>query len=297
MAQLIVVGIQVGAIYVLFSVGFTIIFGVHRILNMAQGSILAAAGLLAYVVAAHFKTDFLVTLIIGAVIGLLVTVTLDFVAFRPLRATGAPEESALIASIGASLVIVALAQVLTNTDPREFPARVSLNGTFHLDGITITELQIVTILMSLALAGLTTYYIRGTRSGRVIRAVSLAPRTAALMGIRTQYVYMKTFAISGALTGIAAVMVGLYLGSLNYDTGTSYLLIGVSAIVIGGMGSIPGAVIASFSIGLIEVLTLHYISSTWSLTMPFILLFIMLLIRPQGIFGSYDPRSAIGRNN
>lgn len=296
MIQQLINGLQLGAIYSLFAVGFTIIFGVHRILNLAQGSLLTAAGLLAYVGAQHLHTGFVVTLLAAAIAGACVSVLVDLAAFRPLRALGAPEEATMVASIGASLIMVTIAQRLTNTQPESYPGAVQLTGRIHFGSVLVTELQIVTVVLCLALSAATMYFIRFTRTGRSIRAVSADPKTATLMGIRPQSIYLKTFALCGAITGIAAVLVGLYIGSLSYDTGDSYLLIGITAIVVGGMGSIPGAVVAGFAIGLIEAFTLQYVSSTWSLAAPFILLFGMLLFRPQGIFGAFDPRSAIGRN-
>lgn len=296
MIQQLVNGLQLGAIYSLFAVGFTIIFGVHRILNLAQGSLLTAAGLLAYVGAQHLHTGFILTLLIAAAAGACVSILIDLVAFKPLRAVGAPEEATLVASIGASLIIVTIAQRLTATQPRRFPAAVFLTGRIHLGDAVVTEVQIVTVALCLAFAAATAYYMRYTRAGRTIRAVSVDPKTAMLMGIRPQSVYFKTFALCGAVTGIAAVLVGIYIGSLSYSTGDSYLLIGITAIVVGGMGSIPGALVAGFVIGLIQAFTVQYVSSTWSLAAPFILLFGMLLFRPQGIFGTFDPRSAIGRN-
>jgi len=294
--QQLVNGLQLGAIYSLFAVAFTIIFGVHRILNLAQGSLLTAAGLVAYVAAQNLHTDFVVTIMIAAAAGACVSVLVDLLAFKPLRAVRAPEEATMVVSIGASLIIETIAQRLTSTQPESYPNAASLGWRIHLGSVPVTGLQIVTILLCLVLSAATFYYIRFTRAGRTIRAVSCDPKTATLMGIWPQGVYLKTFTLCGAITGVAAVLVGLYISSLSYNTGDSYLLIGITAIVVGGMGSIPGAVVAGFAIGLIEAFTLQYVSSTWSLAAPFILLFGMLLFRPQGVFGTFDPRSAIGRN-
>jgi branched-chain amino acid transport system permease protein len=294
--QQLVNGLQLGAIYSLFAVGFTIIFGVHRILNLAQGSLLTAAGLVAYVAAQNLHTGFVITIVIAAAAGACISTLIDLLAFKPLRAVGAPEEATLVVSIGASLIIETIAQRLTSTQPESYPSAASLGWRIHLGGVLVTGLQVVTVVLCLVLSAATLYYIRFTQTGRTIRAVSCDPRTASLMGIRPQSVYLKTFALCGVITGVAAVLVGQYVSSLSYNTGDSYLLIGITAIVVGGMGSIPGAVVAGFAIGLIEAFTLQYISSTWSLAAPFILLFGMLLFRPQGLFGSFDPRSAIGRN-
>jgi branched-chain amino acid transport system permease protein len=294
-AQQLLNALVVGSVYALFALGFTLIFGVHHILNLAHGAVFMWGAFIGLYAVTWFSAPFPVALLCAAVVAGLLSVALDWIAFRPLRRRGAPEFSAIISSIGAGLVLMNIAQRMSQTRVMRYPF-----GTFPIEvysvyGLRVTLLQI-TIVMSVAVIVAALFaYIFYTGFGRQIRAVAVNERTASLLGVNPTAVYFQTFFISGALAGAAGVLIGIAFNSVHFLMGEPYMLRAFVVIVLGGLGSIGGAVIAGLLLGLIQTMTIAYLSSDLSDAIIFSLLFIILLVRPTGFFGTLRRERRVAR--
>jgi branched-chain amino acid transport system permease protein len=278
-------GIVVGSIYALFALGFTLIFGVNRVMNMAHGGVFMWGAFAGLYSVTWLHAPFIVALLIGALGGGLASVLLDWTAFRPLRRQNAPEFSSIVSSIGASLIFLSVAQQLTATRVMRFPFGTFPIVAFKIFGLRIQLLQLVIIaIVALMVTGLL-YYLYRTSFGRQIRAVAFSEHTSKLLGINPTAINFQVFFISGALAGIAGVLIGLVFNSVQFMMGEPLLLRAFVVVVLGGLGSIPGALVAGLLIGLVQTLTVAYLSTGLADALVFSTLFVVLLVRPTGLFG------------
>lgn len=286
-------GLVTGCIYAVFALGFTLIFGVHRVLNLAHGTVCtwgALFGLLlvspnAIIDGAPLTLLPLPLAIVGAALGAgLLGIVLDFIAFRPLRRRRASEFSALVSSIGASFILLSLAQQFTRTAILRFPFGTFPIHVYRFAGLRLSLLQLLMIGLAIVLPILVGFYLYRTNFGRQVRAVAINENTARLLGVNPAAVYLQIFFISGALAGVVGVMIGLAFNSINFMMGESYLLRSFVVVVLGGLGSISGAVVAGLVLGVIQNLTDVYLSTGLSDAIIFSILFVILLVRPTGFF-------------
>jgi len=288
-------GIVVGSVYSVFALGFTLIFGVNHIMNMAHGAVFmwgAFAGLFAVI---YLDVPFLGAILIGAVAGGMLSVALDLIAFRPLRKRGGIEFSSIVASIGANLILLSLAQQLTQTRVMRFPFDTFPIMVFQIFGLRVQLLQMVIVgLVGLMVVGLVWYLYR-TSYGRQIRAVAYSESTSRLLGINPVAINFQVFFISGALAGIAGVLIGLVFNSVHFMMGEPLLLRAFVVIILGGLGSIPGALVAGLLIGIVQTLTVAYVSAGVADAVVFSLLFLVLLLRPTGLFGGATAVARVNR--
>jgi branched-chain amino acid transport system permease protein len=293
--QLLLNGVALGATYCLFSVGFTLVFGTNRILNLAHGVVFMAGAMTAVLLVNKLGLPFVPALLIGMVAAGVINVALDLVAFRQLARRGAPEFAAVIASIGAILIITSVAQQASGTAVLRFPQSAFPNYVVGAAGISLPLIRLVIILVSGVLAGGLILYLQLTRYGKQLRATAVSETTASLLGINPGPVRLQAFFISGAMAGAGGVLIGLAFNNVNFGMGDLYLLYGLVAIVLGGMGNVVGALIGGLTIGIAQSLTIGYISSQLGDAVPFILLAIILLLRPGGILGGAMSERRVGR--
>jgi len=288
-------GIVVGSVYALFALGFTLIFGVNRVMNMAHGGVFMWGAFAGLYSVTWLHAPFVVAVLIGALGGGLASVLLDWTAFRPLRRQNAPEFSSIVSSIGASLIFLSVAQQLTATRVMRFPFGTFPIVAFTMFGLRIQLLQIVIIIIvALIVTGLL-FYLYRTSFGRQIRAVAFSEHTSKLLGINPMAVNFQVFFISGALAGIAGVLIGIVFNSVQFMMGEPLLLRAFVVVVLGGLGSIPGAVVAGLLIGLIQTLTVAYLSAGLADALVFSTLFLVLLVRPTGLFGGVGAVARVTR--
>lgn len=283
--QQILNGIVVGGVYALFAMGLTLVFGVNHIMNMAHGAVFmwgAFAGLFA--VTALGQSLF-VALLVGMLTGGLLSVALDWIAFRPLRRRSAPLFSTIVAAFGADLVLISLAQKASNTAVMRFPFDTFPIVIFKFLGMRIQLLQIVIVAVSVLMVLGLLYFLYGSRFGLQARAVAFSENTSKLLGINPGLVNFQVFFISGALAGIAGVLIGLVFNSVHFMMGEPLLLRAFVVIILGGLGSIGGALVAGLIIGVIQTLSVAYISPGVADAIVFSLLFLVLIVRPTGLFG------------
>lgn len=284
-AQQLLNGLIVGGVYALFALGFNLIFGIHRILNLAHGAIFMAGaffGLYAVEAGLPFWLAFLVAMAGAGLLAVLV----DYIAFRPLRGRGDVEFAAIISSIGVDLLLVSIAQRVSETQVLRFPFGTFPIETMKVMGLRINLLQILIVVLVLVLAGLLALYLYRTSFGRQVRAVAANPRAAGLLGVDAGQIFRQTFFLSGALAGAAGVLIGLAFNSIHFLMGEPYLLRGFVVLILGGLGSLPGALVGGLVLGLLQTLATAYLPSGLSDAVIYALLFVILLVRPTGLFGT-----------
>ena len=291
LAQQLFNGLLLGAVYALFAVGYTLVFGVLDILNLAHAAIYMIAAFTAFSLAAAglpIGVAFAGAVLFAGALG----IVLDRVAFAPLRRRNAGTLVPLISSIGVAIIITAIARGIYGIDERHF-AEGGLPATpLHLGPVTFTSVEAIILATAIGLMIVLSWVLRATPLGRQIRAVAADRVAAALLGVNLERTIAATFFIASALGGAAGILTGLEYNAVNLDMGAQIELKGLAVIVLGGMGSITGAVIGGFAIGAIETLAVAYGLSAWRDALTFGVMFVILVARPAGIFGARTLRSA-----
>lgn len=285
LAQQLLNGFVTGAVYALFAVGFNLIFGVHGILNLAYGAIFmvgAFSGLITVLAGYPLWCAF----IVAAIVAGMVSVLIDFVAFRPLLRSKEVEFAAIVSSIGADMVLMTIAQRLSATQVFRFPFGTFPDYALTAFGLRITALQLTIVGTVFVLALALSFYLYGTSFGRQVRAVAESNRTSSLLGISPNSIYIQTFFISGALAGISGVLVGLAFNTVQFMMGEPYLLKGFVVLIVGGLGSLKGALAAGFLLGVLQALAAAYLPPGLGDPVFYSLLFAIILLRPSGLFGN-----------
>ena len=281
-AQQLVNGVQIGSVYALVAIGYTMVYGIAKMINFAHGDIIMVGS---YVALIFFQSSGLpvwgviaATAAVSAVLG----VTIERLAYKPLR--GGSRMSALITTIGVSLMLQNGFLLLFGSSPRPFSNHFTGEG-FTLGGVTVSRLTAITLVVTVVLMVLLTLFVNRTRVGKAMRAVSEDQGAAQLMGINIDTSISITFAIGSALAAVAAVLYSSTYPLINPYMGSMLGLRAFIAAVIGGIGVIPGAMIGGFIIGIAEALIKRYISSAMADAIVFALLIIMLLVKPSGLLG------------
>lgn len=293
-AQQLLNGLIVGGVYALFALGFNLVFGIQRILNLAHGAVFMVGAFTAWYTVSQGGPLWLGFILAMAVSGCL-SVLIEIVCFRRLRKSGDEEFGAIISSIGASLVIMTIAQRLSGTQIVRFPFDTFPIMIFQVAGLRISLLQIFMASSALVLVIVLAWYIYRTPFGRRIRAVTENERAAMLMGVNPNAIYMQTYFLAGALAGAAGVLVGLAFNSIHYMMGEPYLLFGFVIIILGGLGSIPGALLAALLFGMLQTLTIAFLPTGLTNAIIFLVLFLILLVRPHGLLGREEAGQLRGR--
>lgn len=289
-------GLVLGSAYALFALGLTLVFGVQRVLNLAHGAIFMWGALVGLLVVTHLHLPFAAALLAAGLAAGVLNVLVDFVAFRPLRKRGASEFGSLVSSLGASLILVNLSQRLTAAQILRFPADVFPDTNFVLAGLRISLVQLTLVGLGAALMLALVLYLYKSSLGRQARAVAISERTALLLGVPTTSVYLQTFFISGALAGVTGVLLGVAFNSVHSLMGDDLLLRAFVVVVIGGLGSIPGAVIGGLAMGFAQTFLVAYASSELSDAAIFSALVAFLLFKPQGLFPGLHNEARVTRS-
>lgn len=283
-------GLNLGAIYALIALGYTMVYGVLQLINFAHSEVYMVGAFAAYYGANFFKLNenpgwgsFALTLLIAIAACSLLGLTIERFAYRPLR--NSPKLNALITAIGVSLFLQFAGQVVFGADPKFFPQVLTDSTIFQFGEVQVQLLDVTILAVALgAMAGLH-YFIQHTRTGMAIRAVSFSFRSATLMGINVNSIIMITFIIGSSLAGIGAVLVGLKYPKIDPLMGMLFGLKAFVAAVLGGIGNFRGAVLGGLLMGLSEEMVVAYMSSTYRDALAFGLLIFILLVKPSGLMG------------
>ncbi len=284
--QQIVNGVALGSIYALIALGYTMVYGIVKLINFASGDILmlgAFAGFFVLIAATvtpfTFILSFIVSMLICAIIGIFIEKT----CYKPLR--NAPRINALITAIGVSIFLENAARVVPQIgpNPKQFPTLP--NVSFDLAGVGISQVQIIVFLVSIGLMIVLNYIVSSTKIGKAMRAVSYDRNAALLMGIDVNKVISFTFAAGSALAAAAGILFASAYPQVEPYMGMMPGLKAFVAAVLGGIGSIPGAMIGGFIMGIAETLTKGFISSQLADAIAFGILVVILVVKPSGIMG------------
>ena len=289
--QQVVNGISLGSTYAVFAMGCTLIFGVLNIVNMAQGAFFmggAYFGLEAALMGLPAPLALLVALIGGGVLGVLA----DLIVFRPLRARGAHRWMGLVASLALARMMVGIAQEIFGTQVQRYPQSVFLDTAFEIGGVRIQLLQVVILLVSVVLMALLALTLQRTSIGRAIRTVAFSEEVARIVGVPVGRTTSATFFLAGALAGAAGMLLGNLFNVVSPFMGEQMLVKGLTVIILGGLGNVPGAVAGGFLLGLIEVFSVAYVSSSFRDAIGFGLIFLILLVKPTGLFSRFEEGQA-----
>ena len=282
--QQLVNGISLGSIYALVALGYTMVYGIIKLINFAHCDIYMIGAYIGYACMTYLGLGLLPSLLVAMAGCMVLGVLLEKIAYKPLR--NAARISLLITALGMSLLLEYGMMFFVSPNVRTYPPLTGvMTKSFAPGGILITVQQIVIVATTLALMLLLQYIVRHTRLGKAMRAVSLDRDAAQLMGIDINTTISFTFAIGSALAGAAGVMVGVYYNTINPLMGTLPGLKAFVAAVFGGIGVIPGAMLGGYAIGIIEVLVSGYGFSMYRDAVVFLILILVLLIRPNGLLG------------
>jgi branched-chain amino acid transport system permease protein len=283
-------GIAWGSIYALIALGYTLVYGILRLINFAHGDIYMVGAFAAYYLARILHAGgpdpspalALVVLLASMLVCALLGVMIEFFAYRPVRRSS--RLTALITAIGVSLFLENLGIRLFGADPKFFPQLIAPR-TITIGGVIVTNHQVTVVLVSLLLMVSLTLFIQRTRTGKAMRAVSFNRDAASLMGIPVNRIITITFAIGSALAAAAGVLVGLTNPKIEPLMGIMPGVKAFVAAVLGGIGSVPGAVIGGLLMGVSEYLVVGYLSSTYRDAIAFVILILVLLVKPAGLLG------------
>ena len=277
-------GISLGSIYAIIALGYTMVYGIARMLNFAHGDIIMVGGFVVFTIVSTLGLSPWLGLLVAVAICTVLGIVIEKVAYCPLR--GASSLAVLITAIGVSYLLQNVALLIFGSNARQFTSIINLPNLKLADGrLTISAVTIVTIITCIVIMVGLTAFINKTKIGQAMLAVSEDTGAATLMGINVNKTISITFAIGSALAAIAGALLCSAYPSLTPYTGSMPGIKAFVAAVFGGIGSIPGALIGGVILGVIENLTKAYISSQLSDAVVFSALIIVLLVRPTGILG------------
>ncbi len=286
-------GVSLGSIYALIALGYTMVYGILQLINFAHSEVYMVGAFAAYYVGSnkalgltdHPGVGALIVLLIVAIVACSVLgITIERLAYRPLRK--APKLNILITAIGVSLLLQYSGQIVFGADPKLFPEVIKDVTLFQIGGVDVRSLDVTILIVgTLAMMGLH-FLVHHTKIGTAMRAVSSNAMVARLMGINVDRIISFTFIIGSSLAGIASVLVGLKYPKIDPLMGLLFGMKAFVAAVLGGIGSLPGAMLGGVLLGLCEEMVVGYLSSTYRDALAFGILIVILLFRPAGLLGS-----------
>ena len=282
--QYLINGISIGAVYAIIALGYTMVYGIAKMLNFAHGDVIMVGAYVSYCVTSYLGLPAVVSILVAVVVCTLLGIVIEGLAYKPLR--GTPSLAVLITAIGVSYFLQNAAQLIFGSAPKNFKSIVTMKPlNLFGGGLTITGEVLITIVICVAIMVGLTLFTSKTRIGKAMRAVSEDRAAAQLMGINVNQTISLTFAIGSALAAIAGVLLCSTVPTLMPTTGAMPGIRAFTAAVFGGIGSIPGAMLGGILLGIIETFSKAYISTQFSDAIVFSVLIIILLVKPAGLLG------------
>lgn len=282
MLQQLVNGLILGSVYALIALGYTMVYGIIKLINFAHGDLYMMGAFIGYYLINNFQLNFFVALILTMILTACLGVLIEFLAYRPLRHS--TKIAALITAIGVSFFLEYGMVYLFGANTRAFPQALE-TVKYNLGPITVTNVKLTILGVSIFLMVALQFIVQKTKMGKAMRAVSVDSDAAQLMGINVNSTISFTFALGSALAGAAGVLIGLYYNSVEPLMGMAPGIKAFVAAVLGGIGIIPGAALGGFIIGLLETLAVTIGLSSYRDAVVYGILIVILLVRPAGILG------------
>jgi branched-chain amino acid transport system permease protein len=274
-------GLTQGSIYALIAIGFVIIFGTMNLVTFAHGEVYMAGAFAGYFALTVWHLPWYIALALGMVVGWILGYLMEKVAFRPLRTAG--HMPPLLITIGLSIMLRDLVHIFLGAENRPVPS--IYEQTFEVAGTQVSVLQVLLLGIAVFLIVVLRMLIYGTKIGRAMRATAQDHEAAYAMGVNVNRVFSISFSLASCLGGAAGVMVGMYYNAVYATMGSSAGLKGFAACIFGGLTSIPGAILGGLIIGVVENLTVQYLASGYRDIVAFLVLVLVLVLRPQGLLG------------
>ena len=278
-------GVSLGSVYAIIALGYTMVYGIAKMLNFAHGDVIMVGGYISLLAMTNLGLPWPIAVLLAMLVCTVLGVVIEGLAYRPLRS--APSLAVLITAIGVSYFLQNAAQLLWGASPRSYTPIIS--GSLSLGSLSISYVSLLTIAMCIIIMVGLTAFTSKSKMGKAMRACSEDKGAAQLMGINVNRTISLTFAIGSALAAIAGVLLCSFNTSLMPTTGSMPGIKAFTAAVFGGIGSIPGAFLGGILLGVIEALAKAYISTQLANSIVFAVLIIMLLVRPAGLLGKYVP--------
>jgi len=296
--QFVLIGLVTGSLYALIALGYTMVYGIIELINFAHGDLFMLGSFFALQIALWLgvsgpepvsttRTLFAIALMLLAapLFCAVLNVLVDWSVYKPIRS--APKVAGVVSAIGVSFIFMNLGLFWFGPVDLNFPNLVSNTNLLEGTGLRFTYKDVMVVGVTIPAMVLLSLFVRSTRLGKAMRATAQNPTAAQLMGININRVIGATFAIGGALAGIASVVYGLYFNTVGYQMGFQNGVYAFTAAVLGGIGNIPGAVLGGVLIGLVRSLGSRYAGEEWSEALIFAILIIILLFRPAGLLGTH----------
>ncbi len=298
--QLLIDGLTIGGVYAVIALGYTLVYGVLRMINFAHGELFMMGAFAGFYTFSGFEDHgnlnetapeltIFVAIVAGAVVAVVLAIAMERFAYRPLR--NAPRLAPLISAIGVSILLQNTMLRVTNARQKIYPD-VFPDGDIEIFGVRITYIRMFLIGMSLLFLAALWLFIERTKAGMAIRAVAEDRDTAALMGINVDRTITITFAAGAALAGAAGVAYGMFVPAVSSQLGFIPGIKAFTAAVLGGVGSVPGAVLGGYFLGISESLSTKFIGAQYKDVVAFVLLVLVLIFRPQGFLGKREDKRA-----
>ena len=280
--QQVINGIAIGSTYALVAIGYSLVFGVLKIINFANGSLYMAGAYITLLVYGALKRNIIISIVASLLLVGIMAYSVDVIGLRKLRKDNAPKMSGLITTLGIATVIDNVIQIFIGTETKAFPNFLNF-GKLKVGSLVINSTQVLIFAICVVIMLAFSLLVYKTKFGKAMQAVSQNIVAAKL--IDTKFVISATFIMSGVLASLAGSLVGTYYGAIDTTLGASVGMKTFSAAVLGGVGSLPGAMIGGLIVGLAEALGASYISSGYRDAIAFVILIMVLLIKPTGILG------------
>jgi branched-chain amino acid transport system permease protein len=280
--QQVINGLMLGSVYALLALGYTMVYGIIKLINFAHGDIYMLGAYFGYFFIKVLHLNFFIALVLAMAVSAVIGVLIEYIAYRPLRHS--PRIAVLISALGISFLLENGMTYLYGSDQHSFPQAIK-TVQYHFYGIQVSNIQLIIAVTSIVLMLLLTYVVKRTKMGRAMRAVSADPDAATLMGININHTISFTFAIGSALAAAGGVLIGLYYNSIDPLMGMTPGLKAFVAAVLGGIGIIPGAAVGGWLIGILETMVQATSFSAYKDAIVYAMLIVILLIKPTGILG------------
>jgi len=283
--QQLINGLTIGSIYALVALGYTLAYGILGLINFAHGEVYMVGAFVAYFCVSILNLNIFLAFVLSLVFTGILGALIEFTAFRSIR--GGVRSSQLISAIGVSIILQNTVMLTLGSDTKPFP-QVMETAVYKFNSFRISSIQIIIMIVALIFMMLLSYLIYKTKIGIAMRATSQDPSTTSLMGINVNRVISFTFSIGAILGAVAGILVGLYYNSLVFNMGAAMGLKAFVAAVLGGIGNIPGTMLGGIILGLAESIGAVTISAKYKDAFSFIILILVLLFKPTGLFGKRD---------